>query len=69
MTLCGRRPLSISVALMQTTRERTNMLCETCGAEVLIERRDIAAERTFVRDQRLVCQASPKTHAVWQGFR
>ncbi|MCU1679015.1 MAG: hypothetical protein JWM93_3773 [Frankiales bacterium] len=55
--------------LMKATRERSNMLCGECGAAVWIERRDISAGETFVRDQRLVCEASPETHAVWQGFR
>ena len=54
---------------MRTTYERTNMLCEECGAEVLIERHEISARRSFVRDQRLVCEASPNEHAIWQGFR
>lgn len=54
---------------MKTIYERTNMLCESCGAAVLIERRDIPAVETFVRDQRLVCEAAPDQHAIWQGFR
>lgn len=54
---------------METSTERTNLLCEECGAAVLIERRDIPAGETFVRDQRLVCEAVPETHAIWQGFR
>lgn len=60
---------SISVPLMQTTHERTNMLCDECGADVLIERHEISAVETLVRDQRLVCEASPNEHAMWQGFR
>jgi hypothetical protein len=54
---------------MRTTHERTNMLCEECGAEVLIQRHEIAAGGSFVSDQRLVCGAAPDTHAIWQGFR
>jgi len=54
---------------MRTTYERTNMLCEDCGADVLIERREISTGETFVREQRLVCEASPNEHAIWQGFR
>lgn len=69
MTLCSRGRLSISVALVRTTHQRTNMLCEECGASVLIERRDIPAGKTFVRDQQLVCEASPDEHTIWQGFR
>lgn len=69
MTSCGRGQLSTSVALMRTSHERTNMLCEECGATVLIARRDIPAGETFVRDQRLVCEAAPDQHAIWQGFR
>jgi|GEM_PF-5699616 len=54
---------------MRTTHERTNMYCEECGAEVLIERHEIAAGETFVGDQRLICEAAPDEHAIWQGYR
>jgi len=63
------RPVVDILPRMKTIYERTNMLCESCGAAVLIERRDIPAVETFVRDQRLVCEAAPDQHAIWQGFR
>lgn len=62
-------PAADILPLMKTTFERTNMLCDTCGADVLIERLDISAEETFVRDQRLVCEAAPDQPAIWQGFQ
>jgi len=54
---------------MRTTHERTNMVCEECGADVLIVRHEILAGESFVRDQRLECEAAPETHRIWQGFR
>lgn len=62
-------PFWNNVVSMRITHERTNMLCEECGAAVLIERHEISAGESFVREQRLVCEAAPNEHAIWQGFR
>lgn len=48
MKLCGQGRWSISVTFMRTTHERTAMRCETCGADVLIERHEISAGETFI---------------------